>query len=138
MRTGTAAVGARADLRFPGGARTERLTTDGSPDSPPNSCAYVWSGLTIYRELNLEGAKSALPSGRKFMKRASHMAHTKMPAVSMPAGIEQAVICADSGKLAGPQCINTRNEYFIAGSEPEKCDLHPADDPPTGSAAVVQ
>ena len=43
-----------------------------------------------------------------------------------PTGIEQAQICNDSGKLAGPQCLNTRSEYFIAGSEPAMCDLHNA------------
>ena len=42
----------------------------------------------------------------------------------MPAGIEQGDICLESGKLAGPQCVDTRKEYFVAGSEPEKCDLH--------------
>jgi hypothetical protein len=71
------------------------------------------------------------------MKRAARMgAYRDAREFPAPNGIEQAVICADSGKLAGPHCPNTRNEYFIAGSEPAKCDLHDAAAEPSPNYAA--
>jgi penicillin-binding protein 1B len=85
----------------------------------------VWVGFDDYRELNLEGAKSALPIWTEFMKRASHLSPYKdAREFPMPPGIERASICLESGKLASPQCPDTRDEYFIRGSEPEKCNSH--------------
>jgi penicillin-binding protein 1B len=86
----------------------------------------VWVGFDDYRELNLEGAKSALPIWTEFMKRASRFGqYRNAREFSAPGGIESARVCLDSGKLAGDYCPNTRNEVFIAGTEPqESCDLH--------------
>jgi penicillin-binding protein 1B len=139
MRTGTAAGVRSRGFTLPAAGKTGTSHDGWFAGFTSQLLCIVWVGFDDYRELNLEGAKSALPVWTEFMKRASHMgAYKNAREFPMPAGIEQAAICADSGKLAGPQCINTRNEYFIAGSEPEKCDLHPADDPLTGSAAALQ
>jgi penicillin-binding protein 1B len=89
-------------------------------------------GFDDYRELGLEGARSALPIWTEFMKRAAQMgAYRNAKEFPMPDGIAQARICLDSGKLAGDQCPNTRDEFFVSGSEPaEKCDLHQMEDAP--------
>jgi penicillin-binding protein 1B len=139
MRTGTAAGVRSRGFTLPAAGKTGTSHDGWFAGFTSQLLCIVWVGFDDYRELNLEGAKSALPVWTEFMKRASHMgAYKNAREFPMPAGIEQAVICADSGKLAGPQCINTRKEYFVAGSEPEKCDLHPADDSPTGSSPVVR
>jgi penicillin-binding protein 1B len=145
IRSGTAAGVRSRGFTLPAAGKTGTSHDGWFAGFTSQLLCIVWVGFDDYRELNLEGAKSALPVWTEFMKRASHMgAYKNAREFPMPAGIEQASICADSGKLAGPQCINTRNEYFIAGSEPEKCDVHtaaqvlPVDDAPTGSSPIVE
>ena len=94
----------------------------------------VWVGFDDYRELNIEGAKSALPIWGDFMKRASQLASWRdAKEFKAPNGVVSAHICTDSGKLAGDNCPNVRDEYFIAGTQPStECDLHGTDDTQTG------
>ena len=85
-----------------------------------NLLCVVWVGFDDYKELGLEGAKSALPIWTAFMKKASH--NTKE--FPVPSGIESAKICNRSGKLAGDYCTDTRNEVFIAGTQPsDQCAI---------------
>lgn len=86
----------------------------------------VWVGFDDYSELNLEGAKSALPIWTEFMKRATKFAaYRDAREFAQPSGIVSAKICSDSGKLAGEFCPNTRSDVFIAGTDPQQpCDIH--------------
>jgi penicillin-binding protein 1B len=85
-----------------------------------NLLCVVWVGFDDYKELGLEGAKSALPIWTAFMKKAAHNGKV----FPMPGGIESAKICNRSGKLAGDDCTDTRTEVFIAGTQPvDRCDI---------------
>ena len=127
MRSGTAAGVRSRGFTLPAGGKTGTSHDGWFAGFTSQLLCIVWVGYDDYRELNLEGAKSALPVWTEFMKRATHLgAYRNAKDFPMPQGIESAKICLDSGKLAGDQCPRTRNEYFIAGSEPEKCDLHSA------------
>jgi penicillin-binding protein 1B len=86
----------------------------------------VWVGFDDYRELDLEGAKSALPIWTEFMIKAARLgAYRDAHAFPRPGGVKSAKICLESGKLAGDLCTKTTNEVFIAGTErQDKCDLH--------------
>ena len=86
----------------------------------------VWVGFDDNRELNLEGAKSALPIWTEFMKRAAKMRRYKdARPFQAPRGIVSTEICADSGQLAGSYCPDVRSESFIDGTEPAvECQLH--------------
>jgi penicillin-binding protein 1B len=141
MQTGTAAGVRARGFTLPAGGKTGTSHDGWFAGFTSRLLCIVWVGFDDYRELNLEGAKSALPVWTEFMKRAARMgAYKDAREFPAPNGIEQAVICADSGKLAGPHCPNTRNEYFIAGSEPAKCDVHDATDersPYSAAAEVV-
>ena len=76
-------------------------------------------------ELNLEGAKSALPIWTEFMKRAVENPYYGAPFERPPSGILTERIDPESGQLAGSRCPESRTEYFIAGSEPQSiCPLH--------------
>jgi len=86
----------------------------------------VWVGFDDNRELNLEGAKSALPVWTEFMNRALALAayHDAKPFRPAP-GISSRLIDVETGELATPNCPSTRTEFFIAGTEPtEKCSQH--------------
>ena len=86
----------------------------------------VWVGFDDNRELGLEGAHSALPIWTEFMKRAAKLrAYRDAGQFQRPPGLITEQICEDSGQIAAPNCPNTREEWFIKGTEPvEQCSLH--------------
>jgi len=86
----------------------------------------VWVGFDDNRELDLEGAKSALPIWTEFMKRALEFKEYKgAKPFDAPDGIVPVEIDPLSGQLATPACPGPRQEVFIAGTQPlEYCRLH--------------
>lgn len=86
----------------------------------------VWVGYDDNRELNLEGAHSALPVWTEFMKRAhQHIDYRGVTPFQPPAGVVGVQIDPASGQLATPLCPKTRTEYFIEGTQPvESCQMH--------------
>jgi penicillin-binding protein 1B len=86
----------------------------------------VWVGFDDNRQLNLEGAHSALPVWAEFMKRAhEHREYRNVSEFEPPAGVVSAQIDPASGQLATAACPRVRTEYFIEGTQPvEMCQLH--------------
>jgi len=86
----------------------------------------VWVGFDDNRDLNLEGAHSALPVWAEFMKRAyMHREYRNVTEFTPPPGIVSVPIDPASGQLATASCPKVRNEYFIQGTQPvETCQLH--------------
>jgi penicillin-binding protein 1B len=86
----------------------------------------VWVGFDDNRELNLEGARSALPVWAEFMKRAAQMpAYRDAKPFQAPAGIVSAAICPETGLRAGDLCPERKTEFYVSGTEPVAyCDLH--------------
>ncbi|MDQ6700853.1 MAG: PBP1A family penicillin-binding protein [Acidobacteriota bacterium] len=89
----------------------------------------VWVGFDDNRELNLEGAKSALPIWTEFMRRAhQYPEYRDTQPFQEPAGMVHTRIDPVSGQLATAACPTVRAELFIAGTEPrEVCSLHRED-----------
>jgi penicillin-binding protein 1B len=83
-------------------------------------------GFDDNRELDLEGAKSALPIWTEFMKRAlEYKEYKNAKPFDAPDGIVPVQIDPLSGQLATPACPGPRQEVFIAGTQPlETCRLH--------------
>jgi penicillin-binding protein 1B len=86
----------------------------------------VWVGFDDNRDLNLEGAKSALPIWAEFMARAGRLPQYRdAKQFQAPDGIRTVKICPDSGELAGPYCPNVRADVFIDGTAPvQQCSRH--------------
>jgi penicillin-binding protein 1B len=86
----------------------------------------VWVGFDDNRELVLEGAQSALPIWTEFMKRAhEHREYATARGFEAPDGIVAVEVDPSTGQLATSACPNTRNEMFIAGSQPaQSCPVH--------------
>ena len=88
----------------------------------------AWVGFDDNRDLNLEGARSALPIWTDFMMKAYEL-HPVSDVAGMsfapPPGIEIVSIDADTLMLATPLCQNTFEEAFIVGTAPtDYCPLH--------------
>ncbi len=132
MRSGTAASVRSLGFTLPAAGKTGTSHDGWFAGFTSQLLCVVWVGFDDYRELGLEGARSALPIWTEFMKRATRMgAYRGAKEFPAPSGIVSANICMDSGKLAGDQCPNTRGEFFVAGSEPMvKCDMHKVEDAP--------
>src|SRR5205085_1618759 len=63
----------------------------------------VWVGFDDNRDLNLEGAHSALPIWAEFMTRAAKFRrYREVKPFRAPSGIRTAQVCAETGQLAGP------------------------------------
>jgi penicillin-binding protein 1B len=88
-------------------------------------CA-VWVGFDDNRELNLEGAHSALPIWTEFMKRAHQYREFRgVQGFAAPDGVISVEVDPATGQLASPSCPGVRTEVFIAGTQPvEVCRLH--------------
>ena len=86
----------------------------------------VWVGFDDNRELNLEGAHSALPIWAEFMKRAAELReYRNVREFEPPDGVVTVEIDPTSGQLATPACPVSRAEVFVSGTEPvETCRLH--------------
>jgi len=106
----------------------------------------VWIGFDDNRELNLEGARSALPIWAEFMKRAAKMRpYRDVKMFSPPPGVLTASVCADP-QADGDASHARRTEVFISGTEPTApCDAIAAPlqsladrvvDPLTGTATA--
>src|SRR4051812_21265564 len=91
-----------------------------------NLLCVVWVGFDDNRELNLEGAHSALPIWADFMKQAAKFRrYQDVRNFQPPPGVVSARICSDSGQLAGDYCPNVRSDMFIDGTQPAiECELH--------------
>jgi penicillin-binding protein 1B len=86
----------------------------------------VWVGFDDNRQLDLEGAKSALPVWAEFMRRAhEHREYRDVTQVEPPPGVVSVQIDPATGEIATAACPKVRTEYFIEGTQPvETCRLH--------------
>lgn len=80
----------------------------------------VWVGYDDNRELDLEGAQSALPVFTEFMKRAhTYREYRNAKPFETPDGIVSVDIDPLSGKLAAAGCgTEPEPEVYIAGTQP--------------------
>jgi penicillin-binding protein 1B len=91
-----------------------------------NLLVITWVGFDDNRDLGLEGSRSALPIWTEFMLKAYKLYPPgKGMYFNPPPGVQSVLIDAESGRLATPDCIDTYEEVFIAGTAPAGyCPLH--------------
>jgi penicillin-binding protein 1B len=86
----------------------------------------VWVGFDDNRELNLDGASSALPIWTEFMMKATALKPWLANAPFLPPeeGIAKVMIDENTGLLASSDCQNVIEESYISGKEPQQtCSL---------------
>ena len=119
LRSGTGA-GARArGFRAPAAGKTGTSHDGWFAGFTSQLLCVVWVGFDDDRQLNLEGAKSALPIWTEFMKRAlEYRGYRDAKEFPVPSGIARVSLCSESRQLATPECSATYAEYFVDGSQP--------------------
>jgi penicillin-binding protein 1B len=131
LRSGTGA-GARArGFRVPAAGKTGTSHDGWFAGFTSQLLCVVWVGFDDDRQLNLEGAKSALPIWTEFMKRAlEYRGYRDAKRFPVPSGVARVNLCLESRQLAIPECSSTYPEYFVAGSQPsDECPVHAASRP---------
>jgi penicillin-binding protein 1B len=139
MRTGTAAGVRSRGFLLPAAGKTGTSHDGWFAGFTSQLLCVVWVGFDDYQDLDLEGAKSALPIWTEFMKRASRMKQYRdAREFANPGGVDAVKICNESGKLAGDLCTSTRTDVFISGTEPQDvCGIHAAPEViPAGDAVA--
>ncbi len=101
-----------------------------------NLLCVVWVGFDNYQDLNLEGARSALPIWAEFMKSAVALPqYANVQPFQPPPGIVEEKVDDQTQEIATALCPLTDDDYFIAGTQPQQtCTLHPV--PLTPGTAV--
>lgn len=91
-----------------------------------NLVCVVWVGYDDNRDLDFTGAQTAAPVWAEFMKRAEKLpAYQDMQNFAEPSGLVHVMVDPASGDLATPNCPTTKEEIFIAGTQPtDFCPLH--------------
>ena len=126
VRTGTGAGVWARGINFPIAGKTGTSHDGWFAGFTSKLICVVWVGFDDNRELNLEGAHSALPVWAEFMKRAhEHREYRNVSEFEAPPGVVGVQIDPESGQLATAACPKVRTEYFIDGTQPvEQCPLH--------------
>jgi len=126
VRSGTGAAVWSRGINFPIAGKTGTSHDGWFAGFTSKLICVVWVGFDDNRELNLEGAHSALPVWAEFMKRAhEHREYRNVSEFQAPAGVVGVQIDPASGQLATAACPKVRTEYFIEGTQPvEQCQLH--------------
>jgi penicillin-binding protein 1B len=128
MRTGTGAGARSRGFTAPAAGKTGTSHDGWFAGYTSELICVVWVGFDDNRELNLEGAHSAMPIWTEFMKRAHEYRPYRNPLpFQAPDGIVTILIDPASGMPATPYCPATRSEVYIAGTQPVgSCPLHGA------------
>jgi penicillin-binding protein 1B len=126
MRTGTAAGVRSRGFTAPAAGKTGTSHDGWFAGFTSDLLCIVWVGFDDNRELDIEGAHSALPVWTEFMKRAlTHRKYSDARPFTAPAGVVTVTIDPQSGMPANSQCPEQKPEVFIAGTEPVgTCPLH--------------
>jgi penicillin-binding protein 1B len=126
MRSGTAAGVRARGFTAPAAGKTGTSHDGWFAGYTSDLLCIVWVGFDDNRELDLEGAHSALPVWTEFMKRAlQYRAYRNARPFEAPDGIVAVQIDPASGMQATPYCPQTVTEVYISGTQPAgSCPLH--------------
>jgi len=126
LRSGTGAGVRGRGFTLPAGGKTGTSRDGWFAGFTTELVCVVWVGYDDGHELNLEGARSALPVWAEFMKRAAALHPYAGAKQFQPApGVSSVEVCTESGQRAGSSCPDVRWERFIAGTEPaDQCRMH--------------
>ena len=128
MRSGTAAGVRSRGFLLPAAGKTGTSHDGWFAGFTSRLICIVWVGFDDNRELNLEGANSALPIWTEFMKRAhKHREYRNVRDFEPPDGIVMVQVDPATGALATPSCPGAQVQAFLAGTQPvEICRMHGA------------
>jgi len=126
MSQGTGAVVRSLGFDAPAAGKTGTSRDGWFAGFTSNLICVIWVGFDDNRDLGLSGTAAAAPIWAEFMKRAVALpAYRNVEPFAPPAGVTEVTVDPQSEQLATPTCPTTKEEVFIAGTEPTQyCFLH--------------
>ena len=126
MRSGTAAGVRARGFGVPAAGKTGTSHDGWFAGYTSGLLCIVWVGFDDNRDLDLEGAHSALPIWTEFMKRAlQYRAYRNAQPFQAPDGIVSVQIDPESGMLATPGCpTHDHRSIYFRNAAREACPLH--------------
>jgi penicillin-binding protein 1B len=126
LQSGTAASVRSRGFTSPAAGKTGTSHDGWFAGFTSNLLCIVWVGFDDNRELDIEGAHSALPIWTEFMKRAVALRrYSDVKPFAAPDGVVTVTIDPESGMPSTPACPQQKPEVFISGTEPVgACPLH--------------
>ncbi len=139
LRSGTGAGVRASGFTLPAAGKTGTSRDGWFAGFTSELLCVVWVGFDDGRDLNLEGAHSALPIWTEFMQRAARLRpYRDAKPFQPPPGVVAVNLCADSGQLATPFCPRTRFDVFIEGTEPVvECEIHSPNPPGVADRVIA-
>jgi penicillin-binding protein 1B len=104
-----------------------------------NLVCVIWIGFDDNHDLGLAGGTTAAPMWADFMIKATALpGYRDVKPFEMPGGVDSITIDADTLQVATPSCPVTRDEVYIAGSQPTQlCELHGGHGPATAVGSFL-
>jgi penicillin-binding protein 1B len=104
-----------------------------------NLVCIIWIGFDDNHDLGLAGGASAAPIWADFMIRATALpGYRDVKDFDKPEGVDSVLIDSDTLEVATPACPVTREEVYIAGSQPTQlCELHGGHGPATAVGSFL-
>ncbi|HYO83197.1 MAG TPA: PBP1A family penicillin-binding protein [Bryobacteraceae bacterium] len=126
VRSGTAAKVRSEGFHVPAAGKTGTSRDGWFVGYTSNLICAVWVGYDDGSDLDLEGAKSALPIWTAFMKAAARRQPYRQDLGDAPSGVVTLSVDSNTGLIADASCPNSRREVFVAGTEPRSRCNHGA------------
>jgi penicillin-binding protein 1B len=104
-----------------------------------NLVCVIWIGFDDNHDLGLAGGSTAAPIWADFMMKATALPEYRdVKPFEMPEGVDSILIDSDTLQVATPSCPVTREEVYIAGSQPTQlCELHGGHGPATAVGSFL-
>jgi len=104
-----------------------------------NLVCVIWIGFDDNHDLGLAGGSTAAPIWADFMLKATALpAYRDVKPFDKPEGVDSIMIDTDTLEVATPSCPVTREEVYVAGSEPTQlCELHGGHGPATAVGSFL-
>jgi penicillin-binding protein 1B len=104
-----------------------------------NLVCVIWIGYDDNRDLGITGGVADAPIWADFMIRATSLpGYRDVKDFDKPEGVDSILIDSDTLQVATPTCPSTREEVYIAGSEPNQlCELHGGRGPATSAGGFL-
>jgi penicillin-binding protein 1B len=126
LNKGTGAAVRQKGFKLPAAGKTGTSRDGWFAGFTSNLVTVIWIGFDDNHDLGLAGGATAAPIWADFMIKATGLpAYKDAKDFEMPEGIQTATIDSESLQLATPNCPETRDEVYVAGSAPTQiCELH--------------
>jgi penicillin-binding protein 1B len=104
-----------------------------------NLVCVIWIGFDDNRDLGLSGGATAAPIWADFMIRTTALpGYGDVKDFDKPEGVDSVLLDDETLEVATPECPNTREEFFVAGSEPTLlCEAHGGSHPATSAGSFL-